>query len=123
MNRITSLLLCGILLLNVFSRTTIAFSFFLNQKTIASTVCVNKAHPEKHCHGNCFLKKELSKQDKREQHSIVFSKDKPEYLSGNFISLIHFPDAEPVGRLYSTFILMDGNSAGIFHPPCGIPIG
>jgi len=40
--------------------------FRLNQKYIAQTLCENRDKPCCHCHGKCYLKKQLEKSDKEQ---------------------------------------------------------
>jgi lipopolysaccharide export LptBFGC system permease protein LptF len=48
-----------------FSQWILIASFDINQKYIASALCENRNHPEKHCNGHCFLNKQLNNQEKQ----------------------------------------------------------
>lgn len=51
--------------------------FKINETYIANELCINKAKPELHCNGKCFLKKKVKeardKQDKELQKDKSFS--------------------------------------------------
>ncbi|HEY8897709.1 MAG TPA: hypothetical protein VIM79_22945 [Niastella sp.] len=47
-----------------FSKSLIVLNFKVNQKTIASILCVNRNKPRSCCHGKCYLEKQLNKDEK-----------------------------------------------------------
>jgi hypothetical protein len=49
-----------------FSNWLLIGSFTLNQRYIASELCVNRYKPGSNCNGHCYLKKQLQKQEKPE---------------------------------------------------------
>ena len=53
-------------------------AFSLNQEEIAQTHCENKAKPKMHCEGNCYLKKEIDKENN--DKSPLNAKEKFEVL-------------------------------------------
>ena len=59
--RITALLLCAGFLLQVFNKSVTVSGFMLERDYISSKLCVNKSKPQMHCHGKCYLMKELKK--------------------------------------------------------------
>lgn len=58
-----------------FQQAIIVVHFKLNQKEIEAAFCVNKDEPTVHCHGACFLRKQLKKaEEKGAVPSTVYSK-------------------------------------------------
>ncbi len=77
---VSILLLFSLLIIN-FSNLFLYAGFELNRKYIASEFCENKAKPELHCEGKCYLMKKLKQAEEKEQ--------KQEHQSQN----IHFQEA------------------------------
>lgn len=46
-------------LLFSFQQAITMIFFKLNQKAVEENFCINKTSPQRQCHGNCYLKKEL----------------------------------------------------------------
>ncbi|MDJ1469228.1 hypothetical protein QNI19_31545 [Cytophagaceae bacterium DM2B3-1] len=57
------------LMLQSFSRVGIVASFYINQKVIANTVCINKTKPYLKCNGKCYLAKKLKKAEEQHQRN------------------------------------------------------
>lgn len=55
------------------SRTVVVGAFFIQQNKISQTLCENRDQPAKHCNGKCYLKKQLAKEEQKENHSLPFS--------------------------------------------------
>lgn len=53
--------------LSNFTWFVVVTSFELNQKYIAVTLCGNKAKPQMHCNGKCFLAKKLKQAEEKEK--------------------------------------------------------
>src|SRR5438477_8508686 len=47
-----------------FSKNLILLNFRLNRKAIAATLCENRFKPKSCCHGTCYLRKQLAKDEK-----------------------------------------------------------
>lgn len=60
-------------LLASFSKAFVFGSFVLNQANISKTLCENRNQPKKHCDGKCYLKKQLTKDEKKDKSSVPFS--------------------------------------------------
>jgi hypothetical protein len=58
-----------------FSKAIALLDYKLNENYIATALCENKGKPACCCHGKCFLKKQLQK-DEDGKNSLPFSKDK-----------------------------------------------
>ncbi len=54
------------LLAQSFSRFLVVLQYNLNREYIAKNLCENRNKPKCCCHGKCFLKKQLAKNDKEE---------------------------------------------------------
>lgn len=69
---VSILFLC--VLAATFSQGILIAAFDMNQKFIATTLCENRNHPERHCNGHCFLNKQLNNQQKQEGGANTGSK-------------------------------------------------
>ncbi|MBP6516864.1 MAG: hypothetical protein KA242_07415, partial [Chitinophagales bacterium] len=69
---ITIVLTSAILLVS-FSKAIVFGAFLLNQSAIAKTLCENRSQPKKHCDGKCYLKKEMTKDEKKDKTNSPFS--------------------------------------------------
>ncbi len=65
--RMTVVLLLFASVLQTFSSTVVIVDFYINQDTIAQTLCINRYRPELLCCGKCQLTKRL-RQDNKESH-------------------------------------------------------
>lgn len=75
MKRLLISLLMILSLLIGFQQAIIVLHFKLNQKEIEAAFCVNKDEPMMHCHGACFLRKQLKNtEEKGSVPSTVYSK-------------------------------------------------
>ena len=54
------------MLVQTFSKAFVMADFYLNRDAIAQKLCENKDKPQLKCKGNCALKKELEKENKKE---------------------------------------------------------
>ena len=54
------------MLVQTFSKAFVMADFYLNRATIAQQLCENKDKPQLKCKGNCALKKELERENKKE---------------------------------------------------------
>lgn len=52
--------------------------FEMNREYVATVLCINKAKPEMHCNGQCYLKKEIQKSESK-QTVPVNSRDNSEF--------------------------------------------
>ena len=69
MNRVITILLLVVMLIQAFSKVFIVLDYQANKNYIAEFLCVNKNKPELHCEGHCYLKKELKKAEQAENQS------------------------------------------------------
>jgi hypothetical protein len=59
-----------------FSKAIALLDYKLNENYIAATLCENRDKPACCCHGKCFLKKQLQKDEDGNKNGLPFSKDK-----------------------------------------------
>ena len=96
------------------------FAFQLNQKKIIQTHCENTAKPKMHCDGKCHLKKQLKKEEKREQ--TPFSKDSKEKIELQYFAETAYSFhsqitiATGISTAYS-FSVSASLPQGVFQPP------
>lgn len=55
------------------SKAFVVGAFLINQSNIAKTLCENRSQPKKHCDGKCYLKKQMTKDEKKDKSSLPFS--------------------------------------------------
>ena len=56
-----------------FSKAFVIGAFIMNQANISKTLCENRNQPKKHCYGKCYLKKQMTKDEKKDKSSVPFS--------------------------------------------------
>jgi len=116
---ISILLVC--LLAATFGQGLIILSYRINQKYIASTLCVNRNNPAAHCNGHCYLKKQLNNEEQpanplgtagkeKMEVQLFFSEGDP-FAFYKFVSGLTYNSAAP----YFTpqFVLRE-----FLKPPC-----
>lgn len=117
--RLISIFLISGFLLQAFSKQLIVTGYYVNKNFIASFLCENKNFPEKHCEGKCQLKKELQKDESRQQDSSTKVKTIVDVLfsekAESAVSVINTPFV----RLYYHFSTVIPTTAAnaVFHPP------
>lgn len=120
MKQAGAILLLVIVMAQTFSKCWLIAGFVLNQRTIAATLCENRATPNSSCHGKCYLRKQMAAQEKQERAPLNGGKEKFEVLLFNEVTKeiavepiinnsIHFP-------AYTAATLQQA-AAAIFHPP------
>ena len=67
MRYITSILLLGLILIQIGFRPVVVLNWKLNQDFITEKYCENKNRPVMHCDGKCYLAKQFRKLDFEEQ--------------------------------------------------------
>ncbi|HLY71303.1 MAG TPA: hypothetical protein VKR53_16330 [Puia sp.] len=106
-----------------FSKAIALLDYQLNKNYIAATLCENRNKPACCCHGKCFLKKQLQKDEESGKNNTPVSKDKFDVsLFCESDSRGYFNDRIAENK-YSCFYLLKKYSAGfssIFHPPANL---
>jgi hypothetical protein len=103
------------------SKLWVVANYVLNKEYISKNLCVNKAKPKMHCNGKCHLKKQLEKEDKKENSGTTSSKEKFEI---QFCSPTK-PLLQPKQQLAKNtqyhsrylFSFSELHLLSIFHPP------
>lgn len=120
MTRLISIILLSGFLFQSFSKVLILANYEMNKEYITKNFCENKNKPKMHCNGKCHLKKQLEKDEKRENAPVNNVKEKLE------IQLFPQFQNNSLFHLYATgkFVFAPFNdleasspSFSIFHPP------
>ena len=122
MKSFIAILLASLFLLQSAEKFFIVVNYEMNKADITKKFCENKAKPMMHCNGKCHLKKQLQKQDKKENSPANNIKDKFEvqYFSENKTK-IPFLNITQKNKLSTFYLLNDYNNhlETIFQPPRG----
>jgi hypothetical protein len=62
-----SVFLITVVLLGTLSRSVVLLGYELNKDFISTVLCVNKNKPSMKCNGQCHLRNEMKKEEKRER--------------------------------------------------------
>ena len=92
----------------------------MNANYIATTLCENRDKPACCCHGKCFLKKQLQKDEDSNKNSLPFSKDKYDVsLFCDSDSKNYFENRIPEKTFFDKYLLKKYSTvlSSVFHPP------
>ncbi len=114
-----SILLCTAFLLQPLSKLLILVDYEINKAAITQIFCVNKNKPKMNCNGKCHLKKQLEKEDKKQESAPFSSKEKSEiqFFSAPAICELKANSEDIVPNFTYIFPDFESPSASIFHPP------
>lgn len=103
-----------------FNKVIVLLDFRLNKNYIAASLCVNRDKPRSCCHGKCFLKKQLQKEDDQGKNGPPVSKDKIDIPL--FCETITAKNINPQSsdKIFSDYYLLKkytNISSPVFHPP------
>lgn len=79
----------AILLYSSMSNAILVAGFKLNQVEVERRHCVNKAQPQKQCHGKCHLSKQLAENNRKDDQPTPQS----QLLDSFKLNLLHQPSA------------------------------
>jgi hypothetical protein len=104
---------------STFNKVIVLLDYQLNQDFIASALCENRNKPQCCCHGKCFLKKQLQKDEDGAKNNSSSTKDKTDvqlFCEQNENLVPAFTEyTKPafiyIERKYSSF------PSSVFHPP------
>jgi hypothetical protein len=115
---IISIFLCAVFLLQPLSKLSILINYELNKASITKNFCVNKSKPKMNCNGKCHLKKQLDKEDKKEE-APTSSKEKSEiqFYTAPVPATFVFTNSDISHNTLYIVTYPDTPSYGIFHPP------
>ena len=94
-------------------------SFLLKNDYIATNLCENKNKPELKCHGNCYIKKQFEKEEKKESEKNMDLKSQIEWAFTSDIHKKHtlyLVEINEIETLYLRTFSIDFNNS-IFRPP------
>jgi len=120
MIKIFAILLSLAILVLSSGKTFILLNYAVNKEFIAKNLCENRNKPKMNCNGKCHLKKELQKEEKKDQSPFSSMKEKVEVQLFNSHCKVNAPilSFEKINlsvvynQNYSSL-----NSGSIFHPP------
>lgn len=106
--------------MQTFSNSFILINYQMNKDYISKNLCENKDKPMLHCNGKCHLRKQLAKEEKKE--NTPFSQNmkvkfEVQYISENSIAVVC--SSEKVNKLNCdfSFFIPSSPTTFIFHPP------
>ena len=120
MNKLVLISISFFILLQAGVKTIVVSNYLINRSYISENLCENKNDIKLKCEGKCHLKKQLLKEDKKEQTPINKVKEKIEFQILQSSQNIHFgvlynlikPIVCPYLNLYIKTI-----PVSVFHPP------
>lgn len=121
MKKVSILFLVFVLLLQSGAKLAIVGGYYLNQEFIIQNFCENKARPEMHCNGKCYLMKKIKHHDAHENALAKLLKQIPEVTLSTVD--IDYLISMPVIRVLSssfnlyTFSYSSLSGKSIFQPP------
>jgi len=120
---ILSFILLTAIMLQVLGKFIILVDYSINKNYIANVLCVNKNKPKMQCNGKCHLKKQLKKEDAKEQspaNPFKEIKDLPLYLgnSSSINPLKNIVCKTEASTFRYSFHFSTQHLQDVFHPPC-----
>lgn len=120
LQQIACFIFVSVFILQTFNKTIIYFNFELNKDYITKNLCVNRNKPQMHCNGKCHLKKQLAKEEKKEQSPANSTKEKNEIqffseINSN-INLLN-PSVTTILRPSYSLSLSEKHLHAVFLPP------
>jgi hypothetical protein len=103
-----------------FSKAIALLDYQLNKNYIATTLCENRNKPACCCHGKCFLKKQLQKDEESSKSNLPFSKDKFEvslFCENDLNKYFPIPVGDKIFSHHYLLIKYATVLSSIFHPP------
>jgi len=122
MKRLFSIFLIFVFLIQSTSSLWILVSFRIQRNYIAENLCVNRFEAIPVCKGQCFLEKQLDKNEKREQKFPDLKQKEIQLVIQNItifqFSKIDFTSNNNNYRNYrNTNLISNGYLLSVFHPP------
>lgn len=119
MKKIVAITLLLGVLLQMLSKLVIIGDYQLNKSYIAENLCENKSKPQMHCEGKCHLKKQLEKEDKRENPVPSQNTKENEVQFFSALESLNFATSLTGTSSYSNYFysIATAHPGSIFHPP------
>ncbi|MES2287986.1 MAG: hypothetical protein V4547_20020 [Bacteroidota bacterium] len=99
---------------------SIIINYALNKEYISKTFCENRTRPKMNCQGKCHLKKQLAKEEKKEQSPTNPTKEKVEvqyFSETNSNVLFLTPSLTTIFKPSYSFSLSEKHLHSVFQPP------
>jgi hypothetical protein len=117
---IIAIVLSFAILLQSAGKLIVVLDYQLNKDYISKNLCENKARPKMHCNGKCHLRKQLQKEEKKENNNNAMKeRSEVQLFSGSSrlefdpLSFSEITHQTPYNAVASIL-----HSAAVFHPPC-----
>lgn len=119
MKKIVSILLILAVIVQMTSSFWILVTFYVQREYIANTICENRFEKIPVCKGQCFLKKQLTKNDKHETKTSYKFKEVQLFFSEIELKLDKSTDLsiEPKVYYFKKLFFKSFYRNTIFHPP------
>ena len=121
MKKLVVIILMFSLVLQGFMSLGLTGMYWLNKKYIADKLCINKSKPAMHCHGKCYLKKQLAKSSEEENEQSktstirIIDCSMPEVFYS--IAITRFPIQLKEYSLSCNDNTLEGVATNVFRPP------
>lgn len=115
--KIVSLVLLSVFVMQVLNQVFIVANYAINKDYISKVLCENKDKPKMHCNGKCHLKKQLAKEEKKEQSPVKEKKEIQLFYETNPLMSISAPINRDEQISSYSFPITDKHQISVFHPP------
>jgi len=118
--KVFAFLLLAAFAVQSFNNSFIVFSFYINQKKIAATLCENRYRPMLHCDGNCVLAKKIKQEEhNNNQNPERKFENKNEIISSKsfFAGLLYTACKKDIQFIHYSKDALSGSYIPVFHPP------
>lgn len=117
-----SIIFIAILFSGMIWQNIVVVDYIVNQEEIIAEKCENKANPESHCHGACYVNKQLIKMEGSSPIESNVSINVLDlwllsYQDMRILKTTITPFSKEIAYYKSCFSLRKGINSEIFHPP------
>ncbi len=95
--------------------------YVVNYDYIVNELCENRAKPESHCNGKCYLAKQLGEESQKEKNPFSNNSELQHFIINEAIAEFTFPQraafVEAVKITFSAEIFHSQYLSKILHPP------
>lgn len=103
--------------MQVLNQVFIVANYSINKDYISKVLCENKDKPKMHCNGKCLLKKQLAKEEKKEQSPVKEKKEIQLFYETNSLISISAPTNKNELSTGYSFPVTFKHLQSVFHPP------
>ena len=117
--KLTALILLIAVAGSTFNKAIALLDYSLNKNFIAATLCENRNKPACCCHGKCYLKKQLQKDETGKNTSTVAKEKIDIVLFCENGPQNYFDHSAHPGLLFPGYVLKQYSTSlsSVFHPP------